>query len=273
MSKMAPLKWHGGKYYLADWIISLMPEHVHYVEPYAGGLAVLLAKDPAGTSEVVSDVNRELTNFWRVLQSRSKFDEFCRQLEAMPFSEIEWNHAGERQEPFDYYEIRTCDTGAAIAFFVRCRQSRAGKFDSFATLSRNRTRCGMNEQASAWMSAVNGLPAVAQRLRRVVVLGGDALDVIRSQDGDKTLFYCDPPYPHDTRVSTDDYKHEMSIGQHEELLRTINACYGKVMISSYPNELYGNMLAGWRTADKTIDNKASSAKQKPRKTERVWMNF
>ena len=76
-----PLKWWGGKHYLAKKIIDLMPRHLHYVEPYAGGLAVLLEKDPfdrslywgekgyeQGVSEVVNDIHRELTNFWRVLQ-------------------------------------------------------------------------------------------------------------------------------------------------------------------------------------------------------------
>ena len=81
-----PLKWHGGKSYLADWIIDHMPKHLHYVEPYGGGLAVLLAKDPfddrhqwsekgheRGISEVVNDLNGELMNFWKVLQDEDSF--------------------------------------------------------------------------------------------------------------------------------------------------------------------------------------------------------
>ena len=78
-----PLKWHGGKSYLADWIIDRMPPHLHYVEPFAGGLAVLLAKNPLdlrhqwsdkssekGHSEVVNDLNQELMNFWQVENCR-----------------------------------------------------------------------------------------------------------------------------------------------------------------------------------------------------------
>ncbi len=81
-----PLKWHGGKSYLTDWIIDLMPRHLHYVEPFAGGLAVLLAKNPfderhqfgcksheRGISEVVNDLNGELMNFWKVLQDEESF--------------------------------------------------------------------------------------------------------------------------------------------------------------------------------------------------------
>src|SRR5438046_2238485 len=93
-SKLSPpLKWHGGKHYLAQKILSLMPAHVHYVEPYAGGLAVLLAKNPQGVSEVVNDLDGELTNFWRVLQSRETFERFQRIVQAIPFSEVEWDES------------------------------------------------------------------------------------------------------------------------------------------------------------------------------------
>lgn len=55
-----------------------MPPHVHYVEPYGGGLAVLLAKSPEGVSEVVNDLHSDLTTFWRVLQDVDQFARFCR---------------------------------------------------------------------------------------------------------------------------------------------------------------------------------------------------
>lgn len=153
-----PLKWYGGKSYLADWIIDVMPKHLHYVEPFGGGLAVLLAKNPfdqrhqwseksfwrraseRGISEVVNDVNRELMNFWKVLQDEESFRRFQRIVEATPFAQPQWDDAGTRMLP--RHEL---DVEAAVAFFVRCRQSRAGGFKVFATLSRNRTRRGMNE--------------------------------------------------------------------------------------------------------------------------------
>src|SRR3954447_24272618 len=88
-----PLKWHGGKHYLAPAIVGRMPRHTHYVEPYAGGLAVLLAKDPEGVSEVVNDLDGDLTTFWRVLQNPGSFDRFLRVFEAVPFSEAEWRES------------------------------------------------------------------------------------------------------------------------------------------------------------------------------------
>ncbi len=259
-----PLKWHGGKFYLAPKIIALMPPHVHYVEPFFGGGSVLLNKSPDGVSEVVNDVHKELTTFWRVLQDESSFEKFKRVIDAMPFSQVEWEAARcESDDP-----IRR-----AINFFVLCRQSRAGKLTSFATLSRNRTRRKMNEQTSSWMTTIEGLPAVAARLKRVVVLCDDAVKVIRSQDGPNTLFYLDPPYVHETRVTTADYDHEMTSDQHLALLETVVGCAGKVMLSGYPNEVYDRHLSDWNVVDIEIDNKASSAKEKPKMIERIWMNF
>jgi DNA adenine methylase len=266
---------------LAKKIIDLMPRHLHYVEPFAGGLAVLLEKDPNdpskywgekshehGVSEVVNDIHRDLTNFWQVLQGVDTFAAFQRRIEAMPFSEIEWENAAARQHP-----VTDLDVEAAVAFFVQCRQSRAGGFKDFATLSRNRTRRQMNEQASAWLTCVEGLHAVHARLKRVVVLNQPALDVIRQQDGEKTLFYLDPPYLHDTRASTDAYKHEMTADDHRALLAVIKQCQGKVLLSGYPNELYDGELADWRRVDFVIDNKAAGGKAKRQMTETVWMNF
>ncbi|MHC4433991.1 MAG: DNA adenine methylase [Planctomycetota bacterium] len=276
-----PLKWHGGKSYLADWIIDLMPRHLHYVEPFGGGLAVLLAKNPfderhqwseksfeKGISEVVNDLNRELMNFWKVLQDEESFGRFQRTVEATPFAQPQWNDAGTRMIP--HCEL---DVEAAVAFFVRCRQSRAGGFKSFATLSRNRTRRRMNEQASAWLRCVEGLADVHDRLKRVVVLCDDALKVIRQQDGERTLFYLDPPYVHNTRSTTNAYQHEMHDSVHSELLSMIADCRGRVMLSGYPNELYDRALGDWNRHDRKIDNKVSSRASKPVMTESLWCNF
>ncbi len=225
-----PLKWHGGKHYLARKIVELMPQHIHYVEPFAGGMAVLLAKNPHGVSEVVNDLDGRLTNFWRVLQRRESFEKFQRIVQAIPFSEVEWRES----------RTWTAELGPdqpihdAVSFFVECRMSLAGRQDCFAPLSRTRTRRGMNEQASAWLRAVDGLPAVHARLRRVVILNLPAIDVIRGQDGPDTTFYLDPPYLPETRSAPDVYACEMTEADHRQLLELLLSVKGKVLLSGYP---------------------------------------
>lgn len=259
-----PLKWHGGKYYLAQQIVALMPPHLHYVEPFAGGLSVLLTKTPEGISEVVNDLNGGLSNFWKVLQREDQFAKFHRILQAVPFSQSEWE-AAEKEGPDE--------VDRAVNFFIRCRQSLAGRMGTFAPLSKTRTRRGMNEQASAWISAVDSLPAVHARLRRVSVLNRDALEVIRLEDTPKTLFYLDPPYLAATRTAEDVYAHEMGEKAHADLLSTIRKCKGSVMLSGYPSELYDKSLKDWNRHEFPIPNQAASGKQKRRMIEVIWANF
>lgn len=264
-----PLKWHGGKHYLAKKIVALMPPHIHYVEPFAGGLAVLLAKDPRGVSEVVNDLDGRLTNFWRILQRKEPFAKFQRIVEAIPFSETEWHEARA-------WTAELCPDQPiheAVSFFIECRMSLAGRQDCFAPLSRTRTRRGMNEQASAWLGAVDGLPRVHRRLRRVVVLNRPALEVIRGQDGQDTLFYLDPPYLPATRSAPEVYEHEMTEAGHQELLEVLLDVKGKVMLSGYPSKLYDAKLKNWSRHTFDLPNHASGSKAKARETEVVWCNF
>jgi DNA adenine methylase len=279
-----PIKIHGGKSYLAERISDLMPPRcrtpnapapddsgwLHYVEPYFGGGAVLLANDPEGVSEVVNDINGHLMNFWRVLQAPDAFAVFKRRVEATPFAKPEWERDGRVQR------IDAVDVEAAAAFFVRNRQSLAGRMDRFAPLTRNRTRRGMNEQASAWWTAIDGLPAVHERLKRVAIYNEDALLVIRREDGPRTLFYLDPPYVHETRATTTEYgEHEMTPEQHSELLKLLCTIKGRFLLSGYHSRLYDETAAanGWNSHEFELPNNAAGGKTKRRMTEVIWCNF
>lgn len=283
-----PLKWHGGKAHLANRIIELMPPRVknpnaptkddsgwvHYVEPYFGGGQVLFANQHDGISEAVNDLNRDLTNFWQVLQSKLEFGRFLRLCEATPFSEVEFLEAVAFPSPRSIVlESQSCFR--AWKFFVRCRQSLAGRMKGFTGITKTRTRRGMNNEVSAWLTAVEGLPAVHERLKRVLIINRPAIEVIRKHDGPQTLFYLDPPYMHETRVTTGEYSHEMDEADHIELLDVLSTIKGRFILSGYPSRLYDDSAIefGWRHVDFDLPNHASGAKTKPRKTERVWMNY
>lgn len=269
-----PIKWHGGKCYLAQQIIALMPRHAHYVEPFAGGLAVLLARDPAdeslwlpphkGVSEVANDKNLLLTSFWRTLASDDGFERFFTRINCTPLSRIEFDAAAAMLDSDD-------PTDRAVAFFVRCRQSMSGRMKSFTPITRNRLRRKMNGNVSEWLGAIDGLPAVHDRLRHVLVEGVDAVRLIKKHDGPGTLFYCDPPYLHETRTAKKVYDYEMTREQHVQLLDALTRCEGSVMLSGYPSELYDTMLAGWERHTFDIANHAANGKSKGRETEVLWI--
>ena len=269
----APLKWHGGKSYLARRIVEQMPPRcrapnkpapgdpgwLHYCEPYGGGLAVLLANDPDGISEVVNDRNGHLMNLWRCLQDPQRFEQLYRRLQVTPFSEVEYQEAEDLED--------------AVSFFIRNRQSLAGRMDTFAPLSRTRTRSGMNEQVSAWMNCIDGLPEVHTRLQRVVILCKPALEVIRKEDGPRTLFYLDPPYHASTRAAPEVYDLEMTDRDHRELLRLLETVDGKVMLSGYHCPLYDRLLVDWRCVEFEMPNNAAGGRTKKRMIECLWCNF
>jgi len=251
-----------------------MPPCTHYVEPYAGGLSVLFAKPFEGVSEVINDINGDLMNFWRILQDRKTFSQFKRRVEAVPVSETEWQDAHSHLQEPAQSQARSQRLERAVRFFIRCRQSMAGRCKDFTPLTRTRTRRGMNEQASAWLKAIDGLPQVHARLQRVVILNSPALDVIRSQDGPDTLFYLDPPYMPEARSPGSVFgEFDMTEAQHEELLNVLDRRAGKVMISGYACPLYDSRLAKWHRHEFDLPNNAAGGLAKPRMTETIWCNF
>jgi DNA adenine methylase len=282
-----PLKWHGGKSYLASKIVALMPPRckkpnkpapddlgwLHYVEPYFGGGSVMLTNDPEGISEVVNDLNSNLTMFWRVLQSPNDFINFRHRVESTPFSSDEFERASRHLK--NEMGSDTAYWDKAAAFFIVCRQSHSGRLKEFAAITRNRIRKGMNEQVSAWLNCIEGLPEVHARLKRVLILNEPALNVIRKQDGPRTLFYLDPPYLHETRATTGEYQHEMTDDDHAALLAALAEIKGRFLLSGYHSELYDECAAyhGWRCHEFDINNNAAGGKTKRRMTECVWCNF
>lgn len=271
MATSQPLKRHGGKYYLAKRIIERFPPlketkrdgpFRHYVEPYFGAGAVLFVKPHEQQSEVINDVDGQLMNFWTVLRDHT--DEFRRRVCLTPFSEEVWERsANPSDDPIE----------SAVRMFVRCRQSRAALGKDFATMVKTRPRRGMQDNVSAYLSAVDGLAEAAMRLQRVVIFNRDALRVINDQDGPFTLFYLDPPYLHETRVSTGSYQFEMSDTDHMRLLEMLKTIQGRAILSGYPSDMYDQHLCDWRQDEIQIPNQASGSRTKEIKTEVLWMNY
>lgn len=265
-----PIRYFGGKSYLAKRLIELFPPHSRYCEAFFGGGSVLFAKPHENVAEFVNDIDYELTNFWSVLKNEVLFDRFKRMVDATPLSSVEF----ERTKRFLRLSHHGEDTLLAVQFFVRYRQSRQGLGKDFCTPT-SRLRRGMNENVSAWLSAVDGLSTAHERLRRVEIRNQDALDFIEQLDSPESFFYLDPPYLHSERNTKSAYNHEMSSEQHEQLLVTLSDIKGKFMLSGYPSKLYDDWAAeqNWHVTDFQIDNKASSSKEKEIKTERIWTNY
>lgn len=267
----SPLKYFGGKHYLAARIRQLFPPHTRYVEPYFGGGSVLLAGTGEGVTEFVNDVDGELMTFWSVLQNPTLFKEFKRAINLCPFSQELWIKARDRKLTVS----KNKDVNLALAYFLQYRLSRQGLGRDLATPT-SRLRRGINENVSAYLSAVDGLPDVAARLLTVEIYSTSAPKLIQRLDSADTLFYLDPPYLHSTRIKAcKAYRFEMTEKHHRDLLQLLSGIKGKFLLSGYPSKLYSTYasLYGWYRTRFLIDNKASSKKEKQIKEECVWTNF
>jgi DNA adenine methylase len=177
-----PVKWHGGKRYLAARIIKQFPNHRVYVEPFGGGASVLLNKAPVDV-ETYNDIDLRITRLFRVLRDEGK--QFLQEVQLIPYSQVEFDAAGG-------YPNEATDLDMAVCDFVRWRQSFGGKGKSWSYTT-GRARGGMAGDVNAWWTAIELLPQIIERLRRVQIICQPATDAIQRFDHREGLIYCDPP--------------------------------------------------------------------------------
>ena len=262
---MIAFGYYGGKFSHLDFILPLLPtDSVHYCEPFGGSAAVLINRPPAGV-ETYNDVDSEVTNFFTCLRDHS--DELIRRIGLTPFSREELLLA-------NGHEILADKVERARRFFVRARQTRTGLAQ---TSSEGRwahcvltSRAGMAGAVSRWLGSVEGLAEIVQRLQRVQIENAPAVEVILRYDSPNTLFYCDPPYPHEARGDSKAYGFELSNAQHEELATVLHAVQGSVAVSSYRCDLMDRLYGDWTCVDAPPHLCNSS---KTERTESLWLNY
>lgn len=266
-SLRSPLKWYGGKQRLVKKLIPLIPEHQTYVEAFAGGAALFFAK-PASPVEVINDIDSGIVNFFRVLRDPEKFERFRLMITLSPYSREE--HELCRTS----WQDRRDDVERARRWFVTARQSFGGVFGGNFSASVAQSRRGMAQNVSGYLSAVDRLPQISQRLLTVQLEHLDFRDIIRKYDRTETFFYLDPPYVHSTRTSTGNYVYEMTDQDHEELVELLLTIKGKALLSGYANPIYERLeTAGWKRHDfaTKVTVTAGFAGGNPDRVESVWL--
>jgi DNA adenine methylase len=284
------LRYHGGKWKLAPWIISFFPAHRVYVEPYGGAASVLLRKERS-YAEVYNDLDKEIVNLFRVVRDRGA--ELIQQLKLTPFARDEYLASFKRTEdPLE--QARRTVIRSFMGFGSNALRRdihsgfRSNSNRSGTTPGRDwvdyagtgfRTYTGdstgrMNRRtlpSGDWKELPSALSAIIDRLRGVVIENIDAIKLLDTHDSPKTIFYCDPPYPPETRSSTTGkrgYTHEITIEQHCELAAVLKRVKGMVILSGYPCDLYDKELyPDWHRYER--EHLADGARKR---TEVLWLN-
>ena len=264
--KLIPFGWYGGKFSHLAWLLPLLPECHHYCEPFAGSGAVLLNRPPSPV-ETYNDLDGEVCNFFRVL--RDDKDRLTEAIGLTPFSREEFATACEFDADLPPLE-------RARRFYVRARQVRTGLAQR-ASLGRwanckQTSRAGMSGVVSRWLGAIEALPEVAERLLRVQVENRPAVDVVRLYDSADTLFYCDPPYAHQTRGDAKAYGNEMTDDDHARLAAVLNAAVGMVAFSNYDCDLMRRLYPAPKWTKVVAPEKTNHA-TKGKRSEVLWVNY
>jgi DNA adenine methylase len=259
------LRYHGGKWLLAEWIIQHFPAHRVYVEPFGGGASVLLQK-PRAYSEVYNDLDGELVSLFRVLRDPAQARELRRLLELTLYARAEFEAA--------YASTIADPIESARRLIVR---SFMGIGCSALTHAPGKSHTGFRSvlepngglRARGWATFTDNLTAIVERMRGVVVEQMPAAECVAKFDSPKSLIYCDPPYPKSTRKDAgDDYRHEMTDDDHRELAGALRTAKGMVIVSGYPCELYDSELfVGWHRVERT-----AFADKAQKRTEVLWIN-
>lgn len=230
-----PFAYYGGKTTLAPQIAALLPDHEHYVEPFAGSLAVLLAKRPS-IQETVNDLDGNLVTFWRVL--RDTPEELARVCSLTPYSREEFA-AVDLDAPLS-------DLERARQVWVRITQGRNLTLAGGAATDWKRRIVGTPRQGRELLRLATRIAPCAERLHRVTLENKDALDIIRDYGSEASVcIYADPPYVGSTRGGQ--YGQEMtSDEQHEAFAQVCHNARATVVISGYASSLYDRMFDGWQ---------------------------
>ena len=228
------LRWPGSKWRLADWIISHMPPHEVYLEPFFGSGAVFFNKVPADT-ETINDLDGNVVNLFRVI--RDNPIELAAMIEMTPWSRAEYDTVRSTMPRGNALED-------ARRFLVRCWQAFGAKTSMQTGWAFDRT--GTVYKPKLWARLPERILAVTERLKIAQIECMNAIDLIKEHNRSNTLIYADPPYLRCSRRNASLYRVEMGKeDEHIQLLDALLRHKGPVILSGYHSELYTTTLDGW----------------------------
>lgn len=260
--KLIAFNYFGGKYSHLNFILKRLPQTKSFVDVFGGSGVVILNKKPVKI-ETYNDLDSTVVNFFNILRNNS--DELLEKIYLTPYS---------REEYWDCFKNinKGNEIERARRFFVTVNQSFNGSYSRQTgwKMSTKQVRTLTSEALNRWLSKIPNLEIIIERLRKIQISNYDFRAVFEKFDSPDTLFYCDPPYPHETRSNNNEYRFEMSTQDHIELLELVLNLKGKIAISGYDNELYNEKLKSFHK---------SMAKPKPAmlfhsfRQEVLWTNY
>lgn len=261
--KRPALRYYGGKWRLAPWIISFFPPHQNYVEPCGGAASVLLQK-PRSKIETYNDLDGNVVNFFRVLRDRP--DELICQIRLTPWARAEYEFAFWNTNGGDEVE-------QARRYFV------AQWMGISSSTERSNSTIGWRVESSNFNGRIihdinmfhsDQLYQIASRFKHVQIENLLAIEIIQKYDHPDTLFYLDPPYMMtEQRTKANWYEFDWKEQEHIEVAALLRECNACIVISGYASPLYKELYEnyGWLR-----ENQKSYVDQGQSRIESIWLN-
>lgn len=254
---MRVLKYPGSKWNLAPFIVSLIPDHHTYLEPFFGSGAVFFTKKPS-LIETVNDIDENVYLLYKLI--RDNTEELNSRIAMTPYSRKDYENC--------YIEKPESDMDKVMNFLIGCWQGRGYRANGYRTGWRNDV-IGREQMYAArdWYGLPDKIVSIVDRLKQCQIENRDAIELIKRHNAKGVFIYVDPPYLLSTRRH-EQYSHEMKEADHVKLIEVLLNHKGKVMLSGYEHELYDQMLVGW----KKVKLEATAEYGLPR-TESLWLNY
>lgn len=251
------LRYHGGKFMLARWILSHFPPHRIYCEPFGGAASVLLQKHRS-YAEIYNDLDGDIVNFFRVLRDRK--DELKQKLIDTPFAREEFKLAYEPTDDSLELARRT-----VVRSYMGFGSASVGSH--YVSGFRSNCRKSGSTAPRDFANYPDAMDAIAERMRGVVIENVDYHKIFRQHDDEESLFYVDPPYDMNTRNSRHAYRFDFEENDHRLLSDVIRSVKGMVVLSGYRSGLYHELYPDWASYD--METYADGAVAR---TETLWLN-
>ena len=229
-----------------------------YVEGFGGGASLLFSKDPGGV-EVYNDLGENVYSLFKVLNDKEMFQRLKSRLELTYYSE---QLRSEYKKELKKDDLSIEDRAYYFIYVNRTSFNGVGGFSTNMSVRRN-----MSKATSDYLSMIDKLPEIHNRLSSVIIEHKDILELIDKYDDENVFMYLDPPYVWSTRTSNTGYEVEMNDEHHQKLINRLLTCKSKILLSGYDNELYDQLLPTFRKISFASPNSHST------NVETLWMNY
>lgn len=256
----APINYFGGKNIMFKYIIDKFPNRETYdiyIEPFGGSYAVGLNMLYIPPVEIYNDLEKNIYSLYKVLQDENMFKMFQQMCELSPYND------DMRKEYIDTLKSNKDIPilNRAYMFFYVNRTS----FNGIGGFKINTyVRRGTSKSVSDYLSAVEHLEKLHERLKNVIVSNTDAIGLMERFNKENVFMYLDPPYVQSTRTSKMHYEVDMNDEQQDVFLKTCINSKAKLLISGYDNDKYNILLDNGFTKSKFAINN---------RVETLWQNY